>query len=98
MNGPNIAFLNEVERDSFDIFQLFIPCDALLTAALLFPECVRTKFDCFATVELSGRETRGQMCIGHVTKNPPNVTVIEKLDEEEIKKAVIFAADATNSN
>lgn len=91
--GPNVDFLNEVERVCFAEYSYFDPCDAFLTAIFLFPECVRKKFDSYVTVELNGKETRGQMCIGHRSKNKPNATVIEYLHEKHVKEALIFAAD-----
>lgn len=97
LNGPNIEFLNKVERVCFADYKLFDPCDAFLTAIFLFPECIRKKYDCYATIELNGKETRGQMCIGHRSKNKANVTIIEYLHEAAVKKALIFTADAAKS-
>lgn len=96
IKGPNVEFLNEVESVCFADLEHFNPCDAFLTCVMLFPECIRKKYDCYATIDLNGRETRGQMCIGHMSKNPPNVTIIEYLNEEECKKALIFAADGSD--
>lgn len=93
LSGPNMDFLMKVETIYYANLERFFPCDAFLTAVLLFPECVRKKFDCYATVELGGRESRGRLCIGHQSKNPPNVTIIECLHKEPVKNAFIFAAD-----
>lgn len=97
IKGPNVEFLNDVERVCFEGLKYFDVCDAFLTCVMLFPECIRKKYDCYATIELNGKETRGQMCIGHMSKNPPNITVIEYLNEEEMKKAFIFAAGGSDS-
>lgn len=97
LNGPNVGFLNSVERVIYSNSRprLYCPCDAFLAAALLFPRCILNQFECFATVEVHGRLTRGQMCVGHMAKHKPsNVTIIESLDAEECKRALIFAADA----
>lgn len=98
LNGPNIDFLNEVERIFFANRKSFKVFDPFVASVILFPECIRKQFDCYATVELNGKETRGQMCVGHRSKKPANVTVIEYLNEEAVKNALIFAADATDMN
>lgn len=90
-------FLGKVERLCYADQKHFNPCDAFVPAVMLFPECVRKKYDCYATVELNGRLTRGQMCIGHASTEKPNVTVIEYLHEDAVKNALIFTADATGS-
>lgn len=97
LNGPNMDFFSKVERKCYADLEHFGPCDAFVPAVMLFPECIRKKYDCHATVELHGRETRGQMCIGHVSTEKPNVTVIEYLHEDAVKKALIYTADATDT-
>lgn len=70
-----------------------MPCDAILTAVFLFPDkCMRKEERHHATVELHGQYTRGQMLIDHRKSKNPNVTVIELVNEEELKKALLFAA------
>lgn len=63
-----------------------MPCDAYLTAVILFPECVKTQERHHATVELHGHHTRGQMVLDHICKNAHNVTIIQTLHEDEFKK------------
>lgn len=93
-NDANLQLLNEVERVAFTKRPLFTPFDALLTAVFLFPErCIRTKNQYNATVELHGSHTLGQMVINY--RNPSgkhNVTVIETVNEEEIKKVLLWTA------
>lgn len=98
LTGPNIDFLNEVERLRFVNFKHFILCDAFLAALVVFPECVRQQNAYYATIELNNRETRGQICISHdQNEKQANVTIIELLNEEAIKKALIFAIDVTKT-
>lgn len=86
--------MNEVDRIGFHGRKLFTPFDALLTAAFLYPErCIRTKNQYHATIELEGVHTRGQMVIDHKDQNY-NVTVIETLNEEEIKNILQWTATA----
>lgn len=91
-NHTNVQLLNEVERIAFTPRKLFTPFDALLTAVFLFPErCIRTKNQYNATIELHGSYTRGQMVINLRNENH-NVTVIEAVNEEEIKKILLWTA------
>lgn len=81
-----------MERIAFIPRKLFTPFDALLTAAFLFPErVVRTKNRYNATVELQGTYTRGQMVLNLRNENH-NVTVIEAVNEEEIKDILLWTA------
>lgn len=90
----NVQLLNEVERIAFRERKIFTPFDALLTAAFLFPErCIEMKNEYHATVELEGFHTRGQMIID-LKNNNHNVTVIETVNEEELKKILQWTATA----
>lgn len=93
-NDANLQLLNEAERVAFSQRPFFTPFDALLTAVFLFPErCIGTKNQYNATVELHGSHTLGQMVINHRSDNQDhNVTVIETVNEEEIKKILLWTA------
>lgn len=94
-----MEFLNEVERLRFINLKHFILCDAFLAALFVFPECVRQQNDYYATIELKNQETRGQICINHdQSQKQSNVTIIELLHEEAVKKALLFATDTTNTS
>lgn len=72
-------------------FQNYVPSDALLAAAILFPEkCITTKRQCHATVELHGQHTRGQMIVDHLGRIKHNVTLVESMDAEEIKNTLLW--------
>lgn len=89
----NVQLLNEVERIAFRNRQIYTPFDALLVAIFLHPEVARTKLFYNATVELQGIHTRGQMVFDRHS-NEHNVSVIELLHEEEIKKLLQWTAFA----
>lgn len=90
----NVQLLNQVERIAFRNRKFYTPFDALLVAVFLHPEkCIRAKYSYNATVELQGLHTRGQMVFDH-RSNKHNVTVVELLYEEEIKKLLHWTATA----
>lgn len=87
--------MNEAEAKIYRNYECFMPCDAYLTAAFLFPDkCIRKKQNIHVTVELNGIHTRGQMVLDHLGKNDHNVTIIELLNEDEIRKALHWTATA----
>lgn len=89
----NMALLNKIDEFCYRKYTHFVPCDALLTAALLFPEkCIKTKRQSHVTVELHGQYSRGQMILDHLGKNKHlhNATIIETMDVEEIKNTLIW--------
>ncbi|XP_055301092.1 nucleoside hydrolase-like isoform X2 [Sitodiplosis mosellana] len=89
----NIQLLNEIDRIAYRNCSSFLPCDAFLTAVFVFPEkCIQTKSQHHATIELQGFHTRGQMVLDHKQRNKHNVTIIETVYEEEVKKALYFTA------
>lgn len=85
--------MNRIEEYCYRNYAYYVPCDALLTAALLFPEkCIKTKRQCHATVELHGHHSRGQTIVDHLGKNKHNVTIIETMDVEAIKNVLLWTA------
>ncbi|XP_031636105.1 inosine-uridine preferring nucleoside hydrolase-like [Contarinia nasturtii] len=84
----NIQLLHKIRRNPSH----FSACDAFLVAAFLFSEvCVREKQQYHVTVELHGFNTRGQMILDHKRRKDANVTIIEALNEDEVKKAFQLA-------
>lgn len=82
--------LNQIEQIAYKNYERFIPCDAFLTAAFLFPECVRKHEMYHVTVELHGNHTRGQMVLDHLKKKDQSVMIIQALHEEEFKKILYW--------
>lgn len=71
------------------------PCDALLISAFLEKvKTVRKSKECFATVELNGEMTRGQVAIYHVTGSQKNfnVTMIETVNSDTCKDMLLWTA------
>ncbi|XP_037937929.1 pyrimidine-specific ribonucleoside hydrolase RihB-like [Teleopsis dalmanni] len=86
-----IKTLNKVEHAQYSTagFEVWNPCDAMLTAVYLFENHVVSKSNKWhATVDVLGGHTRGQMVLDHlheVDKNPKNVRIIEDLNAEFFK-------------
>lgn len=90
-----IELLNEAEKICYRNWAEWVPVDGFLIAAFLFPELSVSKSrQLHATVELSGKHTRGQMVLDHLKRRSSNVTVIDLLNEEGCKK--IFQWTATS--
>lgn len=88
-----MQFLNKAEKFVYLNRDNFWPCDAYLTAVLLFPDkCIKKQHRIYVTVELHGFHTRGQMILDHKRQNDYNVTIIELLSEDEIQKALLWTA------
>lgn len=91
VDSENVKLLNDVERVAFRNKKIYTPFDVLLVAVFLFPEkCIKTKRSYFATIELNGLHTRGQMIFDRNNINH-NVNVIETVYEEEIKEALLWS-------
>lgn len=100
---PNkfVEFLNVVEQKLYSQYDSWMVCDALLSAAYLFPQCIKKQRTCHATVELAGQFTRGQVVVDHLKTNPHNVKIIELLCSVSCKQALLWTAspdDVTTIN
>lgn len=65
--------------------------DGLSIAAFLFPDQLikqQEKLDC--TVELHGRLTRGQVAVNHRPNRVPNVNVVQLLNIDAAKEALLW--------
>lgn len=94
VNSDVVKLLNVVERKCYSQFDTWMPCDAWLTAAFLFPDkCIQKKRQCHVTVELAGHYTRGQVVIDHLKTNTDNVTIIDLLCENSCKEAILWTVD-----
>ena len=78
------------------LYIIFRVCDQLAVAAAIDPRYVVQKSLHFATVELSGRFTRGQMVVDYGKKivgKTPNVYLIDRVDIELFKKIMLWSLD-----
>lgn len=79
-----------MEHKAFREFTNYIPCDALVSCAYLLPEFVVKSSDWHVTVELNGRETRGQLVLDHLQENTNNARIIEVVDEAHLKTFLLW--------
>lgn len=88
-----IELLNLAESICYRGWTDWVPTDAYLMAAFLFPELiVKESRQLHATVELSGKYTRGQMVLDHLKKKASNVIVVDLLSEAGCKKIFEWTA------
>ncbi|GJQ84570.1 hypothetical protein Trydic_g234 [Trypoxylus dichotomus] len=87
VSDPMIQLLNRAEASIYRkrMTEYWYPCDAFLTLALIYPECVEKEGVYHATIELHGRETRGQVVLDHLNEKEANVRVIKRVNEEFAK-------------
>lgn len=90
IKSPILDLLNRIEYKAFQNFKQYIPCDALVTSLFIHPEIVTKATEWHATVELNGRETRGQLVLDHLKENRANVRIVEKIDEEDMKTIMLW--------
>lgn len=74
-------------------FPTYITCDAILAGILLNPEIARNVASYHADIELSGNRTRGQVVLDHLLSNEPNVFLIQDIDSEMFKIALVSSVD-----
>ncbi|XP_044268198.1 pyrimidine-specific ribonucleoside hydrolase RihA-like [Tribolium madens] len=85
--NPAIQLLNQAERSIYKKDEkIWLPCDAFLAAAFLKPEIITKKSQHYASVELHGAQTRGQIVLDHLKTKKENVTIIEEIDTEAFKQ------------
>lgn len=67
-----------------------MPCDAFLAAAFLEPDkIIKEKSRYYATIELHGLQTRGQVVIDHLKAHKENVTIIQQIDGDLFKQLLL---------
>lgn len=89
-----LDILNRSEKICYKNATTWMPCDALLICALLFPEsCVGKTRMFHATVELGGKYTRGQMVLDHMRSLDDNVKIIDFLSTKACKEIFEICAD-----
>ena len=74
-------------------YRTYVACDQLSMAAAIDPSCVLLQSPFYVTVELSGKNTRGQMIVdrsGHLMR-PPNVFLIQGIDVDLLKTMMVWS-------
>lgn len=99
--GFRFGLLNSIPNDFLKLMDLieenshyrnnFLPCDAFLIACYFFPQMIKQMKHHNVSVELNGKETRGQMLLDHRRTEKPkkNAHVIEEVDAEFFKKVLL---------
>ncbi|XP_017116253.1 probable uridine nucleosidase 1 [Drosophila elegans] len=101
VDHPFVQLLTRVERSMLEPrgFQKWISCDALLTATYLFPEqMIADQREYYATVELNGTHTRGQMVLDHlrgrkvdaIHGKKSNVRIVRRLNGEPFRTIIAW--------
>jgi inosine-uridine nucleoside N-ribohydrolase len=85
--GRLFAKRNEWFKQIPAVFKGFMACDLLTIACLVDPEIILDKVKHYATVELNGLTTRGQLVVDwrEFTNMPANVEFITKIDLKRLE-------------
>jgi len=83
----------EAESNSKKFFETYIVCDQLAMGAAIDARCVTKSSHQFATVELTGRFTRGQMVVDYSgqLRRAPNVFLIDDIDMNLFKTMMLWS-------
>ncbi|XP_018324580.1 uncharacterized protein LOC108736602 [Agrilus planipennis] len=97
---PIVKLITNVEKSIYSKeskTSKWLPCDAFLAAALIYPEkLIKKKSQHRASVELHGSQTRAQIVLDHLKIKEPNVTVIEKVDSDFFKDLILEVYESFN--
>lgn len=92
VNQTNVQLLDQVEEIAYQNLPSYNPYDAFATAAFLFPKQVIQVMKPFnATIELAGRETRGEMIVNRQS-TVYNVNVVQKISQKAFMRIQLRAA------
>jgi len=85
----------EAENNNKKHFEHYIVCDQIAMAAAIDSSCVTKMSQHFASVELSGRFTRGQMIVDYssVLCRSPNVFLIDRIDMNLFKTMLLWSVN-----
>lgn len=87
-----------MEFKAFRTFTNYIPCDALVTSLFIHPGLCLESSEWHVAVELSGRETRGQLVLDHLQENENNAKIIERIDAEDLKTIMLWVVGDRETN
>lgn len=95
-SNPITNLLDPAEGNLPNIWR-FIPCDAYAVCCFLMPQMIKSMEECHVSIELDGKNTRGQMVIDHKKTEKPNAFVIYDIDAELFKKFLLWICGHENS-
>jgi len=102
VNSSQTHLMNKIEAESnaTKFFETYIVCDQLAMAAAIDASCVKKSTPHFATVELSGRFTRGQMVVDYprLLRRSPNVFIIDDIDVNLFKTMMRWSVNDRSVN
>lgn len=98
MDSPITKFLNPVEFKAFVHFTHYIPCDAMVSVLFIHPGGVEKSSNWHVTVELNGKETRGQLVLDHLKESPDNARIVERICEEDMKTIMLWVCGDPSAN
>ncbi|CAG0878480.1 unnamed protein product, partial [Darwinula stevensoni] len=95
VSTPEARLMNSIEAKSLSLYkyQTYIVCDQIAVAVAIYRNLIIASSDHYASVELHGMFTRGQMVVDYISamNRKPNVTMVEKIDVEAFKKILMVA-------
>ena len=87
--------MNSIEAKSLSTYkyETYILCDQIAVAAAIYRNLIIASSNHYASVELHGKFTRGQMVVDYISamNRKQNVTIVEKIDVEAFKKILMIA-------
>lgn len=87
-----IQILNPAERKPLHDGDNWMPCDLLVAMAFTNPELITEKKQYNGNVELHGWLTRGQLVLDHAHEGTGSITIIDNMDQEEVKRILVRLA------
>ncbi|KAL3870548.1 hypothetical protein ACJMK2_038601 [Sinanodonta woodiana] len=93
-------FMRKIEKKAVDFshanhWPKFVPCDEIAMAAALNPDIIIQSVNVYATVEVNGHFTRGQMVIDwrDFLNKKPNVALVMDIDDKKYVEMLFKAVD-----
>lgn len=96
--GKIMSLLNKIEkpiiaRSKKVGYKHYITADQLLAAIFINSDVLEIFEEVYATVELGGLYTRGQLVIDHLGSNVPNITLVKSINSELYKEILSALKD-----
>uniref|UniRef100_U5EW03 Putative inosine-uridine preferring nucleoside hydrolase n=1 Tax=Corethrella appendiculata TaxID=1370023 RepID=U5EW03_9DIPT len=95
-----VKLLNNVESKAFENYTDWLPCDLFVASIFIQPEMISETSEFSASVELSGRRSRGQLMLDHSNSDAEgikNLKIVDNLDVEKFKNLLEFIVGINDS-